>query len=96
MTLGLTLGGFMLAIWADARLSERRPATPSAGLVHAAVSLMTLFGSVGLLMLLNGHLPQTAFVFVVLAVFLPALVYSMLAGVWLLRTLADLSRFAGR
>jgi hypothetical protein len=32
----------------------------------------------------------------VLGVFLPALVYALLAGFWMVRTLADLTGFAGR
>ena len=50
-----------------------------------------------LLYLVNSTgIPQIAFMAVVLAVFLPALTYSLLTALWLLRTLVEITRFAGR
>ena len=94
-TLTMTLGAGLLAIWLDARLVNLRPKSPAQGLLHAAISALTLFGAVGLLAYLYG-IPQLAFMGVVLGVFLPTLVYSLLAGLWMLRTLADLRGLAGR
>jgi lipopolysaccharide export LptBFGC system permease protein LptF len=93
-TLTLTLGAGLLAIWFDARFTGLRPKTPGQGLAHAAVSVLAMFGAVGLLSLVYG-IPQQAFLAVVLGAFLPTLVYALVAGIWMLRTLADLT-LAGR
>jgi hypothetical protein len=94
-TLTMTLGASLLAIWLDARLVSLRPKTPARGLLHAAISALAMFGAVGLLAYVYG-IPELAFMAVVLGVFLPTLVYALLAGLWMLRTLADLRGLAGR
>jgi hypothetical protein len=94
-TTALALGAGMLAIWLDFRLVNSRPGSPAQSLTHAALSLVALFGSVGLLSLVHG-IPQATFMLVVLTVFLPALTYSFLAGLWMLRALADITGVAGR
>jgi len=94
-TLTLTLGAALLAAWLDLRLANLRPKTPTHSLTHALISVVALVGSAGLLGLIYG-IPQIAFLTVVLAVFLPALVYALLAGWWMMRTLAELTGFAGR
>jgi hypothetical protein len=53
-----------------------------------------MFGAVGLLALIYG-IPQWAFMTVLLTVFVPSLVYALLAGLWMLRALANLT-FARR
>ena len=40
--------------------------------------------------------PQGLFIATVLAVFFPALVYALLAGLWMLRALSELTGFARR
>ena len=91
-SLALTIAAGLLAAWLDLRIGDaRRPGTPALRLAHVAASMFALFGSVGVLYLVHG-IPQLAFMAVVLAVFLPALVYVLLAGLWLLRTLAELAR----
>jgi hypothetical protein len=94
MTLALALGAGLLAFWFDARFPGLRPKTAAQGLIHAAGGTFAMFGAAGLLMLVYG-IPDLAFMAVVLGVFLPTLVYAMLAGFWMLRALADLT-LAGR
>jgi hypothetical protein len=93
-TLTLTLGAALLAFWLDARFPGLRPKTAAQGLIHAAVGVFTMFGAAGLLQLVYG-VPDRAFMAMVLGVFLPSLVYALLAGLWMLRALANLT-FAGR
>lgn len=90
----LTLGAGLLALWVDTRFEGLRPKSMTQGFVHGAISVLTLFGTVGLLSLVYG-IPQQIFLGVLLATFLPALVYSLLAGLWMLRALANLT-VAGR
>ena len=94
-TLAMALAAAMLAAWLDVRLSDVRPAEPKQRVLHAGLSLVALFAATGLLSLVYG-IPQGLFMVVVLTVFLPALVYSMLAGIWMMRALADLTGLAGR
>jgi hypothetical protein len=93
-TLALTLGAATLAFWLDARFPGLRPNTAAQGLIHAAVGVFTMFGAAGLLQLVYG-IPDRAFMAMVLGVFLPSLTYALLAGLWMLRALANLT-FAGR
>ncbi len=95
MTLGLAVGAALLAAWLDVRLGEARPQTAKQIFVHAALSVVALMGSVGLLSLVYG-IPQATFMVVVLTVFLPALVYAMLAGFWMLRALTSSTDLVGR
>jgi hypothetical protein len=93
-TLTLTLGAGLLAVWVDGRFPRVRPKTAAAGFVHAALGCFAVLGAAGLLALVYG-IPQWLFMGAVLGVFLPALVYSLLAGLWMLRALANLT-LAGR
>jgi hypothetical protein len=93
-TLTLAVGAGVLAIWLDARFPGLRPKTAAQGLIHAAVGVFTMFGAAGLLQLVYG-VPDRAFMAMVLGVFLPSLTYALLAGLWMLRALANLT-FAGR
>lgn len=90
-TLALTVGAALLALWLDARLASIRPQDPMQILLHAGLSVFALFGSVGVLYLVHG-IPQRLFLVVVMTVFLPALVYALVAGAWLLRAIAGLAR----
>lgn len=93
-TLTLTLGAGLLAMWLDARFPGLRPKTAAQGLIHAAVGVFAMIGAAGLLGLIYG-IPQWAFMTVLLTVFMPSLVYALLAGLWMLRALANLT-FARR
>jgi hypothetical protein len=90
MTLALALGAALLALWLDARFPGLRPKTAAQGLIHAAVGIFAMFGAAGLLALVYG-IPDLAFMAIVLGVFLPTLVYSLLTGLWMLRALANLT-----
>src|SRR5215212_4558886 len=83
-TVTLTLGASLLAIWLDTRFAGLRPKTPEQGLIHAVIGAVALIGVGTLLAFLHG-IPQTIFMIVVLAAFLPALVYALLGGLWMLR-----------
>jgi hypothetical protein len=91
VTLALTLGASLLAVWLDARLTFLRPKTAASGLIQAAVGVMSVLGAAGLLMLLYGDISDRAFMGVLLGVFLPALTYALLTGLWMLRALANLT-----
>jgi hypothetical protein len=93
-TLTLTLGAGLLAVWLDARFTGLRPKTAAQGLAHAAIGALAVLGAAGLLSLVYG-IPDIAFMGVVMGVFLPALTYSLLGGLWMLRALANLT-FARR
>ena len=88
-TVTLTLGAALLAVWFDVRFPGLRPRNVAQGFAHAAIGVFAMFGAVGLLQLVYG-IPQGAFMALVLGVFGPALVYALLAGLWMLRALADL------
>jgi hypothetical protein len=94
-TLALTFGGALLAMWLDTRLASVRPRTPTWSLIHALLSLVALLSSVGLLYVVHG-IPENLFMVAVLTVFFPALVYALLATLWMLRALTDLAGFARR
>ena len=92
-TLALPFGGALLAMWLDLRFAGLRPRTPAQSLIHALLSLFGLTASVGLLYLVHG-VPQTLFMVAVLTVFLPALIYALLAALWMLRALTDIAGLA--
>jgi hypothetical protein len=89
-TLTLTLGAALLAVWLDARLPAIRPKTVAQGLTHAVVGAFGVLGAAGLLGLVYG-IPQAFFMGIVLLVFLPALTYALLTGLWMLRALVNLA-----
>jgi hypothetical protein len=95
VTLGLAVGAALLAAWLDARLGDARPQAVKQIFLHAALSVVALMGSVGLLSLVYG-IPQATFMVVVLTVFLPALVYTLLAGFWMVRALTGSTDLVGR
>jgi hypothetical protein len=84
-------GAFLVAVWADARYEGRRPQTPTWRIVNVAVSCVLL----QLASFLAGRIvgehtgalrPSAATLLVVM----PALVYTFVSGLWLIRTLAEL------
>ena len=95
LTLVMPVAGALLAVWLDVRLGDVRPESPTQRMVHAGLSVVALFGSVALLAIVHG-VPQGLFLVAVLTVFFPALVYALLACLWMLRSLSDLTGLAGR
>lgn len=89
-TLILVLGAFLLATWFDTRFEQLRPSTIQWRLGHvfaASVSLqLAVIGAAAILSHGAGLERQLIAVFVLL---LPGFVYTFLAGLWLLRTLAE-------
>ena len=96
-TTGLTIGCLVLAVWFDLRLGDSRPERYTRRIAHAAVAFLLLEASTGVLYEAKVHgvgaFGITTGLFVL---FLPALVYSFLTGLWLMRTLADVLRLARR
>jgi hypothetical protein len=89
-TVTLTVGAALLAMWVDARFPVLRPKSVAGGLAHAAAGVLAVIGAAGFMALIYG-IPQTVWLGVLLSVFLPALVYSLLTGLWMLRSLADMT-----
>jgi len=96
-TTGLTIGCLVLAVWVDVRLGEARPTSYMRRIAHGAVSFVVLEASVTALYYAKAHgLGSFGILVAVFLLFLPALVYSFLTGLWLMRTLADVARLARR
>ena len=92
-TIALSLAAVLLALWLDVRLGEeRRPGSPTRRMAHVCAGIVGLQLAVLALSLVEG----AALMVVLLTVFLPAFVYALLAALWAMRCLAELSRFAGR
>ena len=94
-TIGLLIGGFLLASWVDSRVGESRPAGAMRRIYHAVAGLVVLHLSVGGLYLVQAvGVSPTLFLGAVFVIFLPGLVYALLTGLWVIRTAAELARFA--
>ena len=92
----LTVGAALIAVWADCRLGERRPATPMRRFVHAGIAFAILQIASGLAAHVAHGAPKGQGIAAIFFLLLPSLVYAFVAGVWLIRTLADAARLAGR
>jgi biotin transporter BioY len=96
-TIGLALGAFLIASWVDSKLGDSRPQAPAKRFAHAVAGLLAVESAVGLLYLVQAAgAPKLGVLLAVFVFFLPALTYSLLAAQWLLRTLVEIMRFAGR
>jgi hypothetical protein len=96
-TVALAVAGFLLASWVDSKVGESRPGTPARLTVHVVAGFVILEASVGVLYLVEaGGAPEVWFLAAVLGVFLPALVYMLLTGLWLIRMLVEIRRLARR
>lgn len=96
-TTSLTLAAAVLAIWLDLRLGDTRPDGVGRRIGHAVVGFLLLQASSALLVYAKDHgLAPSRLMIGVLLLFAPALVYALLTGLWLMRTLADVARFARR
>jgi hypothetical protein len=83
--LALFGGAALLAMWCDVRLGERGPTALSRIVVHAIVALLLLrVARVAVDVAIDpGEMVQT--MLVLFGIFLPAVVYVMLASIWVLR-----------
>jgi hypothetical protein len=94
LTFALAGGGLLLASWVDAKVGEsRRPESPMKRIGLCFVGVLLLQASAGSLYLFES---QAAIMAGVFGLFLPALVFAMLTGLWLLRMLADVAGLARR
>jgi hypothetical protein len=91
------VGAALLALWLDWRLGGRRPASLTVCVGHAIAACMALRLAAAVGERLAGASPGPQERLIVLFVLLlPGIVYAFLAGLWLMRTLAEASRFARR
>jgi hypothetical protein len=93
LTLALAGGGLLLASWVDAKVGDSRPGSPIKLIGLCFVGMLLLQASAGVLYLFKSQAALMAGVF---GLFLPALVFAMLTGLWLLRMLADIAGLARR
>lgn len=91
-TVGLFIGGFLLASWVDSKIGEsRRPAATMKRIYHALAGLIVLQISLGGLWAVDAAGASEALrLLAVFALFLPALVYVWLTGLWVIRSAAEL------
>jgi hypothetical protein len=96
-TFALALGAFLLASWVDARVGDSRPEAPAKRIGFCLLGVLALQGSVGALYLVQAAgASQAGMLAAVLGLFLPALIFALLTGLWLLRMLADIAGVARR
>jgi len=96
-SLALVLGAFLLASWVDAQVGDSRPESPIRRIGHVFVGVLVLQLSVGALYLVKGAGAGEAGVMAaVLGIFLPALVYTLLSGMWVIRSLVEMASIARR
>jgi hypothetical protein len=94
LTLALAGGGLLLASWVDAKVGDsRRPESPIKLIGLCLVGVLLLQASAGALYLAKSDAAIMAMVF---GLFLPALVFAMVTGLWLIRLLAGIASIARR
>jgi hypothetical protein len=86
------VAGIALAVWLDLRFETRRPASILRRVGHAAAALLAVEATGGVVVHLGVDAAPAERLMLMLAVFLPALVYACLAALWLVRSLADAMR----
>jgi hypothetical protein len=93
VSIELLVGAAILAGWFEARIGERRPASLSHRIGHAAAAFVLLqASSAALAHLLHEGASRGTSTALLFVLFLPALTYAFVAGLWLLRTLSELAR----
>ena len=93
LSAGLPIGAVLLGVWLDIRLDARRPADPMRRIGHALAAFVAVEVAVGLLAFLHAaHMSQPVLLIGLFALFVPALAYACVTGLWLLRTLVDVAR----
>jgi hypothetical protein len=90
-TIGLLIGGFLLASWVDSRVGDGRPAATMRRIYHALAGLIVLqLSLVGLSVVHAVGASEPLVMVAVFALFLPALVYALLTALWVMRSVAEL------
>jgi heme A synthase len=93
LSVGVAIGAVLLAVWLDIRLEARRPTDPMRRIGHGLAAFVVLEIAVGLLAYAQAaHMAQPMLLVGFFALFVPALAYACLTGLWLLRTLIDVAR----
>jgi hypothetical protein len=92
-TIALAGGALLLASWVDAKVGDSRPQSPMKRIGLCFAGVLLLQASVGGLYMFDS---QAALMAAVLGLFLPALVFAILTGLWLIRMLADIAGLARR
>jgi hypothetical protein len=89
-TITLVLSAFLLAMWSDVRFERLRPSTTGWRIAHVAAACVLLqLVSIGAGALITDSAGVARELVGVLALLLPAFVYTFVSGLWLLRTLAE-------
>jgi hypothetical protein len=85
------VGAAILAVWLEIRIGERRPSSLRARMAHAAAAFVLVQASSSALAhLIHEDTPARTSATLLLLLFLPALVYAFVVGMWLLRTLKEI------
>jgi hypothetical protein len=88
-----TIGAVFLAGWVDVRLGRRRPDAPLRRVVHALAAFVVLqLATYVLAYVVHRDAPFGPRLIAFFLMYLPSLVYAFLAGLWLMRTLAEVAR----
>jgi len=94
-SLALAAGALLLASWVDARVGDSRPESPMKRIGLCFAGVLILQASVGGLYVAKAAgAPQAGMLAATMVLFLPALTFAMVTGLWLLRLLADIARLA--
>ena len=97
LSLALAAGSLLLASWVDARVGDGRPESPMKRIGLCLVGVLVLHASVGGLYVVQAAgAPQAGLLAATLVLFLPALTFAMVTGLWLLRMLAEIAGLARR
>src|SRR5712692_5201727 len=96
-TFALAAGALLLASWVDAKVGDARPESPMKRIGLCLVGVLALHASVGGLYVVQAAgAPQAGLLAATLVLFLPALTFAMVTGLWLLRMLAEIAGLARR
>jgi ABC-type uncharacterized transport system permease subunit len=89
----LAIGAALLAAWFDCRFEKRRPVSPTSRIIHAGLAyILVRIVPVAVEGLATVGEPPWQRLAVVFVLVLPSLVYAFVAGLWLIRTVADIAR----
>jgi len=93
----LAIGAALIAGWLDWRFKERRPVSLARRACHLAAAYAALQTATACAdYLIGANAAAARQLGVVFVLVLPSIVYAFLAGLWLVRTLADVARLARR